>query len=239
LQVRLDRFTLQNDARCFVELASEEQAQKAIKVLNETEFMHGKILAMPLKEDFVWGAVHEKDSTRSSRYFYENQMSPAEALKPLIEGRRRLLSVQTPGWLSEYSSVGHNEHALKVIEEHFGKYGIEAISSLQPFYGDKKLKPRMLCSLDFTSKSGADQATEALHDTSIQDRKIWLQPTKMSPWRAHQVGKIDQALLAELQEKGLASEETYEDNFVKSDQKKGQKNYKTTRAARVANKKSA
>jgi RNA recognition motif-containing protein len=236
LQLRLSRFSFQNDARCFVELASEQQAQKAVEVLNNTEFMFSTIIAAPLKADFVWGPLPTESD---SQFFYENLTSPAEAIKPLLEGRRRLISVQTPGWLSEHSSVGHNAHAKKILEEHFGPYGIETISSLQPFHGDKQLRPRMLCFMDFTTKEGAEQAQQAIHDTFIETRKVWVQPSVMAPWRAHQVGRVDPELLAKLQEAGLASLEPYEDNFVNSDQKMGKKNYKTTRAQRVANKRAA
>jgi hypothetical protein len=237
LQLRLDRFTFHNDKRCFIELASEEQAKKAIEILHDTEFMHNNIVVLPLKEDFVWGSGKDKVNGHLSRFFHENETSPSEALKPLLEGRRMLFSVQPPGWVETHSSIGHNKYATKVIEDHLGKYGIEAIGGLQPFYGDMKPHPRMLCFLDFTTKSGADQAVQAVHDTDIEGRKVWLRPSVLAPWRAHQIGKVDQALLAQLQEKGLASTEPYEDNFVKSDQKKGEKNYKTTRIQRVERKK--
>jgi hypothetical protein len=220
-------------------LANEQQAQKALRVLHDSEFMHNHIIAMPLKEDFVWGPVLEVDGRRSSRFFYVDRTSPSEALKALLEGRRRLLSVQTPGWTSEGPFTRHSVHAYQVIDDHFGPYGIEAISTLQPFYGDKQLQPRMLCSLDFTTKEGAEQAEQAIHDTIIEGRKVWVQPTRLAPWRAHQIGRVDPELLARLQEKGIAPMEIYEDNFVDSDQRKGKLNYRTTRAQRVANKRSA
>jgi hypothetical protein len=233
--MRLNRFSFQNDARCFVELASEEQAQKAVDILHETEFQFQTIVAMPIKADFVWGPMPQV----WERFFDVNLTSPAEAIRPLLEGRRKIISVQTPGWLSKVSSVGHNEHAHKVLHEHFGSYGIETISALQPFFGDKKLYPRMLCLMDFKTTEGAEQAQQAIHDTDIEGRKVWVQPSVAAPWRAHQIGRVDPELLAKLQEAGLASSEPYEDNFVNSDQKKGKKNYKTTRAQRVANKKAA
>jgi hypothetical protein len=232
MQLRLDRFTFQNDQRCFVEFASEEQAQKAVQTLNEAEFMHRNLIVAPLKEDFVWGSTSEKATGRNPRFFHIQDMSPSEALKPLLEGRRKMFSVQTPGWGEPNSSVSHNKIANQHIQEHLGKFGIEAVSGLAPFHGDKKSHPRMLCYIDFTTKSGADQAVQTVHETDIDGRKIWLTQPIMAPWRAHQVGKVDQALLGELQEKGLASTEPYEDNFVNSDRTKGANYHKMTRTGR-------
>jgi RNA recognition motif-containing protein len=238
LQLRLDRFTFQNDHRCFIEFASEEQAQKAIETLNGVEFMDNKLVVKPMREDFVWKRpVPEDGGGYDGRHFYDQGANASEALKPLLEGRRMLFSVQPPGWEEQDSSVRHNKFAKQVIDERFGKYGIEAISSLAPFFGDMKPHPRMLCFLDFTTKEGAQQAAEAIHETEIHGRKVWLKPSILAPWRAHQIGKVVPALLAELQEKGIASKSPYEDNFVKSDRKKGRKNFNTTRTQRVEKKK--
>jgi RNA recognition motif-containing protein len=235
--MKIDRFTFHNDSRCYIELASEEEARKAIELLHDTEFMHRTIRVTPVKEDFVWGTEGKREDGRRSRFLIANARGPSEALKPLFEGRRMMFSVQPPGWTAEDSSISLNKFGASVIEEHLGKYGIEAIGSLQPFFGDKGSHPRMLCLMDFTTKSGADQAVQAVHETDIKGRKVWLRPSVQAPWRAHQVGKVDAGLLAELQAKGLASTEPYEDNFVNSDQRKGTKNYKTTRIQRVERKK--
>lgn len=235
MQFRLDRFTLQNDGRCFIEFAHEDQAQKAVRELNGTEFMHNEVVAAPLKEDFVWGATgaNDKGKDYSPRFFYENETSVSEALKPLLEGRRMMFSVQTPAWGKPNSSAGHNSLATQVVEETFGKYGIETISALHPFWGDKQRLPRMLCFLDFKTKGGADQAVQEVHDTEIQGRKVWLRLSVLAPWRAHQVGKLDQTLLSRLQEQELASKEPYEDNFLDSDRRRGKENYKKNKDART------
>jgi RNA recognition motif-containing protein len=225
MQIRLDRFTFFNNQYCFIELASEEQALNAVKDLEGSEFMHSKWRVAPLKEDFVWGET-AKDSPRSF------EVSLSEVLKPLFEGRRKMFCVQTPGWGKKNSSEGHNQVAKETIEKYFGKYGIEAISGLQPFHGDITEEPRMLCFLDFKSKDGADRAVQAFHDKEIDGRRVTLVNSILSPWRAHQVGKLDTALLAELQKQGLAAEKTYEDNFVNSDKVKGAKYHKKTRMQR-------
>jgi len=233
MQFRLDRFTFQNDGRCFVEFASEEQAQKAVRELNRAEFMHHELVAAPLKEDFVWGLAPQHDRGYGLRFFDEHETSASEAMKPVLEGRRMLLSVQTPGWGKPNTSVGQNPTAAQVIEETFGKHGIETVSGLQPFHGDKQEIPRMLCFLDFKTKSGADQAMEDVHDTNIRGRKTWLRPAVLAPWRAYQVGKTDGTLLSRLQEEGLASKEPYEDSFVNSDRRKDKENYGTNRNQRL------
>jgi RNA recognition motif-containing protein len=230
MQLRLDRFTFHNDGRCFIEFSSEEQAQQAVRDLNKAQFMDHELSAVPLMDDFVWGPDPQK---HKPRYFYEHKKSASEPLKPLLERRRMIFSVQTPGWGKKNKSTGHNNIASQIIDESFGKYGLEAVGGLQPFYGDKQPTPRFLCFLDFATKSGADQAAQAIHDTEIQGRRVWLKPSVLAPWRAHHIGKTEPALLAQLQEKGLAPKEVYEDSFVDSDRRKGKENYKTTRIERT------
>lgn len=193
-----------------MELGSEDQASEAVKHLNGSEFLNQTIIARPMKADFVWGP----QSDVASRYFYEEGTGPQDAVRPLLEGRRRMLSVQTPGWGSQAMTISErNKVAVNIVEQYFGKYGIEIVGGIHPFYGDKKQNPRLLCFLDFKTKQGADQATAELHDTVIEGRKTWVQISEPAPWRAHQIGKVDKAVLAELQEKGLAPQETYDDKF--------------------------
>lgn len=230
-QLCLDRFTFHNDTRCFVELATEEQAQKAIEVLNGTELLHRSIIVAPMKDDFVWGKSPE--NRRNNSFFDVVEVSPSEALKPLLEERRLMFSVQPPGWGSRTVGSGHNDIAKSHIEKHLSPFGISSFGRMAPFYGDLKEKPRMLCFIDFETKSGADQAVEAFDDKEMEGRKVRLQQCKLAPWRAHQIGKVDKALLSQLQEKGLASTEPYEDKFVKSDRTKGARYHKMTKTQRI------
>jgi len=89
-QLCLGCFTFHNDTRCFVELATEEQAQKAIEVLNGTELLHRSIIVAPMKDDFVWGRRLEN---RPNTSFDVAEVSPSEAMKPLLEERRLMFSV--------------------------------------------------------------------------------------------------------------------------------------------------
>lgn len=221
---------------CFIELSSEEEARKAVKALHNTEFKNGHWKAVPVKGDFVW--AKSKSGEMASRNFIDEDSNASEALRPLIEGRRKLFRVQPPGWGQANSSSGHNELARRFIRDHLSKFGIETISSMEPFFGDKLSHPRILCSIDFTTRDGADQATKYL-EPEIEGRKVELLPAKLAPWRAHHVGKVNAALLAELQEKGLAPKETWEDKFENSDRKKGANNYHTTRIQRKLKKEEA
>jgi RNA recognition motif-containing protein len=222
MQMRLDRFTLKNSRRCFIELGSEQQAKMAVNELNNAQLLDEEIIVKPLKDDFVWGFVSEKSNDLGeSRYFDQNTKTVSEAVKPLLESRRMMLSVQTPGWGEKHSTVGHNKIAWDIIERYLGEYGIEAVGDLQPFFGDMQLVPRMLCFVDFKTKAGADQAVQAIHDTEIEGRKVWLKESVLAPWRAHHIGKVDPSVLATLQEKGLAPMETFEN--LKKHKKKGGK----------------
>ncbi|CAO2658501.1 Nn.00g062240.m01.CDS01 [Neocucurbitaria sp. VM-36] len=180
-------------------------------------FLNHTITARPLSKAFVWN--RQVDPTTlpysGSRYFYEEGSGPSDALRPLFEGRRMMLSVQTPGWGAQDVNLStRNKTAMAIIDQYLSKYDIESVGGLHPFYGDKKGNPRLLCFIDFKTKAGADQAVAEVHDTEIEGRRTWIQPSAPAPWRAHQIGKVDKALLAELQEKGLASRETYNDKFI-------------------------
>jgi hypothetical protein len=90
-----------------------------------------------------------------------------------------------------------------------GDYGIEAVGGFQPFHGDKQPLPRFLCLIDFKTTSGADQAVQALHESEIEGRTVWLKNCVLAPWRAYQIGKVDPSVLAVLQEKKIAPMETF------------------------------
>lgn len=176
-----------------------------------------KTRVLPLGADFTWNLEgKQRGNARNpygSRYFQEEVNTAREALRPLVEGRRYMLSVQTPGWTTDKVSVQMN-NAYRIIQQTFDKYGVETIGALSPFFGDKKAKPRLLCFLDFTTKDGAENAARDHHDTEIEGRLTWLQPSGPVSWRAYQIGKVDQELLADLQEKGVLPKEVREDKFV-------------------------
>lgn len=213
--MRVDAFTFHNDSRCFVELGSPEEARKAIEQLHETEIHQKKMTVLPLKDDFEWGPKKSaKEPPFESRYFYDEGNAAQEAIQPLIEGRRTMLSVQTPGW-SPGSTMGTAKHnALDIIAQNFGQYGIERVGDISVFYGDKKANPRMLCLIDFKTKEGVEQAIKEKHETQINDRLVWLQRSEPSPWRVQQFWKSVPQAIEDLQEKGVLSKEMHEDRFV-------------------------
>jgi RNA recognition motif-containing protein len=113
MQLGLDRFTFKNGRQCFIELGSEQEAQKAIAELNNAALLGQVLIVKALKHDFVWGSHKEtSEELITSRFFDETTTSALEAVKPLLESRRMMLSVQTPGWGNEHSTVGHNRIAL-------------------------------------------------------------------------------------------------------------------------------
>lgn len=160
----------------------------------------------------MWGSRPEGRSPTAA-YVHDEGNNAAEALKPLLEGRRFMLQVQTPGW-PRRENESSNKAAERIVIEHMGPFGIESIGDFRPFLGDKKPQPRMLCMIDFATQEGAEKAVEAINDTIIEGRKTILRPSNMAPWRAHQVGKVSPDLLKQLQEKDLAPLETYEDKFT-------------------------
>jgi RNA recognition motif-containing protein len=200
---------------CFVELGSPEEAQRAVKELDKSSLMNSSIVvSTPLKEGFRWGLI-EKPTKHpyESRFFLNEGNNAEEALKPLAEGRRMALSVQTPGW-SPGAKIGEaTENALKIIEQNFAKYGVESISNISVFYGDKKTNPRLLCFIDFKTKEGTEQAAKDKHDTEINSRLVWLKPSIPAGWRVHQFWKSAPRVVEQLQEKGVLTKEMDADKF--------------------------
>lgn len=113
MQLRLDRFTFKNSRTCFIELGSEQEAQKAIAELDNADLLGQSIVVRTIKPDFEWDNHSvTSDELIVARYFQETTTSPIEAVKPLLEGRRMICRLQTPGWGNEHSTLGHNELAL-------------------------------------------------------------------------------------------------------------------------------
>ncbi|KAI4950471.1 hypothetical protein J4E91_004354 [Alternaria rosae] len=217
--MRLDRFTFQNDTMCFVELGSGAEAAKVISELQDVEIQRKNLKVKPLKDDFVWGPVQEKrDQPYPTRYFFDEGTAAAlEAVRPLLEGRRLMVRVQTPGWTPNAGISKQKQNAQRILDEYFAKHGtIERISDFSPFYGDKKAEPRLVCFIDFATKEGADKAIENIHNKEIEGHLTWLTRSETNQWRSHQIGKVAPEALKQLQESGVApkDEELYEDKFV-------------------------
>jgi len=222
--MRVDRFSFHNDTYCFLELGSQKEVDDAIKLLDKM-ILHGKsIVAQPLKPGFQWGLIEKNRAPYASRHFLAEGNAAEDALLPMVEGRRMLLSVQTPGWAADKATLGEAKaYSIEVIQQNFDKYGIERLSELSNFLGDKKANPRMLCMIDFTTKEGAERAAAEHHDTVIQDRLVWLKLCEPAPWRVHQFSKFAPKLVADLQEKGTFTKDAYEDKFVNPRPKKNKK----------------
>ena len=211
----MDRFTFQNDTQCFIELGSAAEAKEAIEQLNKVEIHGKKIVAKPLKDNFRWGSVEDTSkSPFGSRYFFDEGNAAEEALLPLKEGRRTMLSVQTPGWSPKTPIRVARDNALNIIGQNFSQYGVERVGDISPFFGDKKTKPRMLCLIDFKTKEGAEQAIKEKHDTEINGLLVWLKQSEPSAWRQQQYWKTAPPQVEALQEEGIFSKEMYEDKFV-------------------------
>jgi RNA recognition motif-containing protein len=211
--MRLDRFTFHNDTKCYVELGSEEEAAKAVAQLHNVELQGKNIVVTPLKADFQWGAVADKSGSPYGSPFYDENNGAQGALRPLIERRRIMLQVQTPGWTTDLVNK-QTKNALRIIEQTFDMYGVEKVGPIHPFYGDKKQKPRLLCFMDFKTKEGADEAIRNHHNTMIEGRLTWLTLSTPVSYRTHHIQKVAPKLVADLQEQGLLPKETREDKFI-------------------------
>jgi hypothetical protein len=108
--------------------------------------------------------------------------------------------------LPDSTKKDHVEASNRIVEEHFGKQDIDAIGLIRSVRYRKKeprSTPSMLCLVDFTTKDGAEKAIQAVHNTEIEGLKVLLQPAILTRQLGKLIGRYDQALLVELQEKGL------------------------------------
>lgn len=224
--MQIDRFTFYNNSTVFAELGSEEEAKRLVQKWNNGASLSEKIRVRPIKRDFFWGETDKANNKTPyiSRYFTPQGNAARDALRALDEGRRRMLSVQTPGWSPNTTVRAARENNLRIIEKLFSKYAVECISGLSPFYGGKQQKPRMLCSVDFKTKEDAENATRDIHDTVVEGQTTWLQPVEPAAWRTHQYAKFAPEYVAELQEKGVLTKETYENKFTNPVPKKNKAN---------------
>ncbi|KAF9693674.1 hypothetical protein EKO04_008418 [Ascochyta lentis] len=200
IQLRVDRFTFFSDSSCFIELRSEEQAQKAMQTLNGQQLHGTSLVVRPIKESFYWDQGFKKDA----RFFFHDERTPSQAIQPLLEGRRYALQVENPGWMSqEGSGKSANTTRREIIEKYFKPFGVEVIGALNPIWRHQKKDHSFLAHIDFASKEGAEQAVEALNDTEIEGKRVYLQLSTVNPSRAKQIGAVDQGVLAQLQESGF------------------------------------
>ncbi|KAH8730315.1 hypothetical protein GQ44DRAFT_768702 [Phaeosphaeriaceae sp. PMI808] len=200
MSLQLNRYNLMNRGHCYIELASEEQAKRAIETLQYKEFIGRPLSVQMINGTFSWVTLN------SDGYLTENA---SEAVKPLIEARRVTVHGQVPFWKNNDDNTPYWKVAPVIIQEHMGKFGIERISRVSRFEKRGQGNLRILATVDFTTKKGADEAVEALHNSKINDRKVQLVITEIAAWAAHQLAKIDPETLATLQEKGLASKEKW------------------------------
>ncbi|KAJ4344952.1 hypothetical protein N0V95_006065 [Ascochyta clinopodiicola] len=200
IQLRFDRFTFHCDSSCFIELSTEEQAQKAAKALNGLHLHGVSLVVRPVKEDFYWDQGFKKDS----RYFYHDGRTPSQAIQPLLQGRRYALHVENPGWVNQQGSgKSVNTVRREIVEKYFGPFGVEVIGALSPTWARAKNDSQILTHIDFESKEGAEQAVEALNDTVIEGKRVYLRRGTVNPSSAKQIGDVDQGVLSQLQESGF------------------------------------
>ena len=197
VQYSIDRFTFQNEPMCFVQLADSTQTTKAIDVINKSQPFE-RVTARLLYPDFAWGQGRAQENDRFVSY---DDAGIDQAVRPMIEGRRVVIRVKTPGWSNK--NVGIRE-AKVILRNTFEQFGIESIGAIAPNFGDKKLAPRFLALMDFTTKKGAEAAIEAVHGNEVEGRLVWVEPSILTALKAQQLRKLAPAQLKEMQAKGIA-----------------------------------
>lgn len=230
-ELRIDRFTFFNDRHAFIELTSEEQAQKAVDLLNENKKLGTKVYVRPLRPDYAWN-THGSKKDDVGYLVITNEAGLTAATQPILDGRRLVFSVKPPAWADLDAPIGtRNEANREIVKRTLAPFGLESLGRISPNWGDMKQTPRFLCFADMKTKQGAEEAISTLHDTDLQGLKIWLTQHKLAPWRAYQLGVADKEKLKLLQEEGFApppeeiDEERYSTPFVQKPPK-GQRSHR-------------
>lgn len=156
-------------------------------------------MVRPVKSSFYWEQGFKKDQ----RFFFHDENTPSQAIQPLIEGRRYVLHVESPGWVKKGSDKSVNTIIREIIKKHFEPFGLEVIGALNPAWRDYKKDRMFLTHIDFASKEGAEQAVEALDEKKVEGKQIWLKPCTFNPKRTEQIGNVDKGVLAQLHESGF------------------------------------
>jgi RNA recognition motif-containing protein len=217
----MDRFTFYNNCNAFVELANEEQAERAVQLLESNESLGKQVYVKRLGPEYKWGLDNGK-MYKLGHTVLINDAGLEAAIQPILDGRRLVFSVLPPAWADLDAPIStRNDINRDILVRTLEPFGLESHSPISPNWGDKKQTPRYLCFVDMKTKQGADEAIRKLHGTTVQGLKVGLEQSKMAPWKAYQLGKADKTRLELLQEKGLApppeeiDEEQYSQPFVR------------------------
>lgn len=198
----MDRFRFRGSPFAQVQLANQKQAEKAIEVLQATDALGPRIFLRGMRPDYDW--KHPEHITGAS-YVDRDEAGARSAIQPLIDGRRVRISVQAPAWGAKKDTPKQNAvKSIAVLQRVFNEFGVEAISTPAPQFGNKTFHPKFYCHMDFTTREGAEAAMKAVHDTEVDGKRIWAVPSEVDAAKAYQIGRISKALLKELQENGLA-----------------------------------
>lgn len=219
--MNIDRFRFQGDTFASVELANEEQVQKAMDQLNGNKSLGHEVFLRPLNPEFDWN-ISPAGKHKYPFFVREDKSGIRQAVMPIIEGRRVRISVKYPAWGNKGDSPAKRRDTdLKVLERTFDTFGIQSISRLAPQFGDKTFNPKFFCHIDFNTKQGAVEAIQTMHNKEVEGVLIWARLSEVDEAKAYQIGRLDKSLLAELQEKGLApaDSEIHEDWVSKTAKK--------------------
>lgn len=194
-----------------VELKEEQQVNQATAKLGGITILGQECGIRPVKSDFVW-----TPDPKFGRQVSNDEAGMHAAIQPLLEGRRLHVAVKTPGWGDMKTPLeARRQTDYSVIRHTLKPFGIESFGGIGINWGDLAARPRFLCFVDFETKEGAEQAIQAVHDTEVRGRLVWLTVPALPPWRAHQIGKWSPAQLALLQEKGIAPREIDGEKYSK------------------------
>ncbi|KAF2642296.1 hypothetical protein P280DRAFT_262648 [Massarina eburnea CBS 473.64] len=206
LTMKMNRFTFNGNTHAYIELPNPEEAQKAVEKLKDAT-IPGEPSPMRVSivyPDFSWTRFDSNES-HSDRWVMTDADGIAEAIAPLLEGRRVNFNVKAPGWASLDQKIRlRSAENRDVVIRNLSKYGLESVGKTMVNWGDLTSIPRFLCFVDFSTKAGAEKAIRELDNTEIEGLPVSLVLTVVPLIKAHRIGQMDRATLNDLQKAGLA-----------------------------------
>lgn len=135
--------------------------------------------------------------------FFQDENTPSQAIKGLLEGRRYLLQVEKPGWGSGKNIIAQRRD---IVHKTLAPFGFETIGSILPPTKTRRRQRELwpLVQVDFETKEGGEKAVEALNDQSIEGKQVRLVKQEfIHPSTAERIGRMDKKILEQLQQGGL------------------------------------
>lgn len=184
INMSIDPYSGRNPSYCFVELATKEQADRAMLELNGKECLGRPVKVGP-------GVARSRNKLPRDKVEQRARNTP-ENLRPVFD---RWTRTDAPDHWKGYSEQGRrlfvgglprmpDHHTVNAdVRELFKGYSVEAVSKViiprRPAFGDPSAWNHRYLFVDFSTAEEADRATKATNGRQAWGVKIRVQPSNL------------------------------------------------------------